>query len=176
MKVWVMRHGQTNYNLLGLCSDDPDAPVHLTPIGEAQAERAARQLRRRRLDRIFASRLPRTQQTAAIVNRYHEAPVEVRSELDDIRTGFDGRSVSEYFAATGHDRLHARVEGGESLLDYKERVMGFLRWLPEQPLDEVLVVAHEETLRVIVAHFRGLEDSDMDGLHFDNADVLEFDL
>lgn len=176
MKAWFMRHGQTNYNLLELCNDDPGVPVHLTEQGVIQAGMVAERLRDRPLERIFVSPLPRTHQSAEIVNRQHRVPIVIRPELNDIRSGFEGRPVAEYFAATGHDRLRLKVNGGESLLDYKARVLFFIRWLSEQAFREVLVVAHEETLRVVAAHFEGLSDQAMTELHFDNAALLSYEL
>jgi probable phosphoglycerate mutase len=155
MNVYVMRHGHTSYNALGLCNDDPNTDVHLSETGIQQAQAAAEQLRDVSLDRIIVSPLPRTRQTAEIINRYHHAPIEVHPALADIRSGFDGRAVGEYFAAIAHDPLNARVNGGESLLDHKQRVLGFIHWLQQQPQDTVLVVAHEETLRVFVACYEG---------------------
>jgi probable phosphoglycerate mutase len=146
-----MRHGQTTYNLLGLCNDDPRDDVHLTELGIRQAEEAAETLKDAALERILVSELLRTRRTAEIVNRHHGVPITAHAALNDIRSGFNNRPVAEYFAATGHDRLHLRVNGGESLLDYKARVLGFLDWLCRQPWQQVLVVAHEETLRVFAA-------------------------
>ena len=34
--IWFMRHGQTNYNLSGLCNADPDVEVYLTDDGIKQ--------------------------------------------------------------------------------------------------------------------------------------------
>lgn len=155
MNLYVMRHGHTNYNALGLCNDDPGVDVHLTERGIQQARAAAVQLRDIPLERIIASPLPRTRQTAERVSRYHGLSVEVHPGVADIRSGFDGQTVGAYFSAIAHDPLHARVNGGESLLDHKQRVLGFVDWLAEQPQDNVLVVAHEETLRVFVARFEG---------------------
>lgn len=155
MNLYVMRHGRTNYNDLGLCNDDPTVDVYLNETGLQQARESAGQLRDAALERIIVSPLPRTRQTAEIVNRYHRAPIEVHHDISDIRTGFDGRPVDAYFAAIAHDPLNARVNGGESLLDYKLRVTGFIRWLKNQPQRNILVVAHEETLRVFIAHFEG---------------------
>jgi alpha-ribazole phosphatase len=171
-----MRHGQTNYNLLELCNDDPSVPVYLTEQGVNQAGVVAERLRDRPLERIFVSELPRTHQSAEIVNRQHGVAIVIRSELNDIRSGFESRPVAEYFAATGRDRLHLRANHGESLLDYKARVLSFVRWLSQQPLGEVLVVAHEETLRVARAHFERLSDEAMTELHFDNAALLSYEL
>ena len=155
MNLYVMRHGRTNYNDLGLCNDNPNADVHLDAIGKQQARAAAEQLRDIVLDRIIVSPLPRTRQTAEIINRYHHAPIEVHPDIADIRSGFDGQAVEAYFAAIAQDPLNARVNGGESLLDHKQRVLGFIDWLRCQPQDTILVVAHEETLRVFVAYFGG---------------------
>jgi probable phosphoglycerate mutase len=155
MNLYVMRHGHTNYNELGLCNDDPNIDVHLDAVGKKQARAAAEQLRDVVLDRIIVSPLPRARQTAEFVNHYHHAPIEVHSAIADIRTGFDGKAVQAYFAAIAHDPLHARVNGGESLLDHKQRVLGFIHWLQHQPPENRLVVAHEETLRIFVAYFEG---------------------
>jgi broad specificity phosphatase PhoE len=176
MKLYCMRHAETNYNRLGLCNDDPAVDVHLTETGIRQAERAAERLRQPRFRRIITSELPRTRQTAAIINRFHHVPVQVHPALNDIRTGFEGRPVAEYFAATGHDRLNIRIDGGESALDYKARVLEFVAWLERQPPVDTLVVAHEETLRVLDAHYRRMSDAEMLALNFGNCAVLEFDV
>ena len=155
MNLYVMRHGRTNYNELGLCNDDPNADVYLDDIGIQQAQTAAEQLRDLTLDRIIVSPLPRTRQTAEIINQYHNAPIEVHPEISDIRSGFEGKPVGEYFAAIAYDPLNTRVNGGESLLDHKHRVLDFIQWLQDQQQENILVVAHEETLRVFIACFEG---------------------
>ena len=176
MKLYCMRHGETGYNRLGLCNDDPMIDVRLTETGIRQAVAAAAAMKDLAIGRIITSELPRTRQTADIVNRHHHAPVTAHPALNDIRTGFDGKPVSEYFDAIRDDRLHRHVNGGESLLDYKQRVLGFLDWLASQPRLDTLVVAHEETLRVLKAWLDGLGDEAMPGLHFANCEVVEFDL
>ena len=166
-----MRHGRTNYNDLGLCNDNPNSDVHLSDVGRQQAQAAAEQLRDVEFERIIVSPLPRTRQTAEIINQYHDAPIEVHADIIDIRSGFDGRSVSEYFAAIAHDPVNARVNGGESQLDHKQRVVGFIRWLQSQPEENILVVAHEETLRVFVAYIEGnIPDERMRDIHIDNCE------
>lgn len=175
MPLWFMRHGETNYNRLGLCNDDPRRDVHLTDTGIRQAELAAEQMRDKPLRHILVSELPRTQQTAEIVNRYHRVPISREPALNDIRSGFDGLPVADYFAAIAHAPLHARINGGESLLDHKQRVSGLLDDLQSRQENAVLIVAHEETLRVINAWFRHLPDSTLREQHFGNGEILEFD-
>ena len=175
MNIYVMRHGRTNYNDLGLCNDDPCQDVYLTETGIAQAQSAARELRDVDFERILVSPLPRTYQTAQIVNQYHSIPIEVHADLTDIRSGFDGKSVSDYFAAIGHDPLNARVNGGESLLDHKQRVLRFIDWLKVQKDKALLVVAHEETLRVLIAHFEGgVADAQLRDIHVGNCEYRHY--
>jgi len=175
MRILFMRHGQTNYNLLGLCNDDPAQDVQLTPTGIAQAEAAAEQLRLTPLDMIVTSALPRTRQTGDIINRYHGLALQTHSALNDIRSGFNGRPVSDYFAATAADPLNIAVNGGESLLMHKQRVLTYLDWLRQQCASSILSIAHEETLRVFYARFHGVPDAQLRELHFANCEVLQFD-
>ena len=171
MNLYVMRHGRTNYNELGLCNDNPARDVHLNDTGLEQARAAAEQMRNITIDRIITSPLPRTRQTAEIVNLYHGAPIETHAGIADIRSGFDGKSVSEYFSATDHDPLNARVNGGESLLDHKQRVLGFIDWLQKQPEENILVVAHEETLRVFITFFEAnVPDEKLRDIHIGNCE------
>jgi broad specificity phosphatase PhoE len=170
-----MRHGETNYNCLGLCNDDPRRNVYLTERGIQQAKQAAAKMRDKPVSYILVSELPRTRQTADIVNRYHHVPIHTIPALNDICSGFDGQPVTDYFAAIAHDPLHARAHGGESLLDHKHRIVGFLEDLRSRREDAVLIVAHEETLRVIDAWFRHRPDSSLRDLHFGNGEILEFD-
>jgi probable phosphoglycerate mutase len=50
MNLYVMRHGHTSYNELGLCNDDPNTYVSLDNTGIQQARAAAEQLRNINID------------------------------------------------------------------------------------------------------------------------------
>lgn len=174
MKLFCLRHGETNYNLLRLCNDDPAVDVHLTPRGIEQAQAAAQALANETIARVFVSPLPRTRQTADIVNRVHRAPVEAHAALHDWRTGLDGSPVAELYERIARDPWHTRIDGGETLFEHRQRVLGFIDWLREQPPAPALVVAHEETLRVFCAYFQGLSDAEMLALRFRNGEMLTF--
>jgi len=176
MQVYFMRHGQTNFNLQQLCNDDPSQPAFLTETGKQQALQAAEVLRHAPLERIIVSQLPRTRQTAEIINQHHQVGIEISALINDIRSGFDGQPVQEYMAAIAHDRLHAGINGGESLLQHKQRVLQFIDWLKQQPNDCLLVIAHEETLRVFKAWFETLDDQTMIDLAFGNCEIINYTL
>lgn len=176
IRVHALRHGQSEYNLLRLCNDDPTRPVPLTALGREQAAFAAAALAGGGIEMIYASPLPRARETAAIVGSQVGAPVVVDARLADIRSGCEGRPVAEYQAAIAHDPLRARPNGGESLLDYRERIGGFLDWLATQPHTMVALVAHEETLRVLKGLAEGLPPQATIELAFGNCEVYSFDL
>lgn len=174
--LYFTRHGNTNYNQLQLCNDDPGKEVFLTPTGIQQAQQLAEKLRHVRLEKILVSELPRTRQTAEIVNRYHQVPIITEAQLNDIRSGFDSLPVSQYQQAIAADRMHLKFNGGESLLEHKQRICHFLEQLLKQQPASVLVVAHEETLRVIKSWFENIPDQEMIELHFANCELLEYPL
>ena len=175
MNIYCMRHGRTHYNDLGLCNDDPCQHVHLTESGIAQAESAALALRGVAFERILVSPLPRTRQTAEIVNQFHAVPIEVHPDLADIRSGFEGKPVADYFRAISADPLQMRINGGESVLDHKQRIVRFIKWLANQKDESVLIVAHEETMRVFVAYFEGgIEDSQLRDIHVGNCEYRHY--
>ena len=172
MNIYIARHGQTNYNILGLCNDNPSRHVYLTQTGIEQAEQLAKQLLNVEFDVIFVSQLPRTRQTARIVNHYHNVRIIECQDLNDIRSGFDGEPVEKYFAAVGHDRFNIVPPGGESLGEFQRRVNAFMDLLLMEDYENVLIVAHEETLRVCAARFNNLSNQEMEELVFGHCEYL----
>lgn len=128
MKIYFVRHGRTNYNDLELCNADPSVDVYITPTGVEQAKTLARKLKDVPIDRIYVSELKRTQQTAAIVNEFHNAAIEIAPLLDDHRSGFEGKPAKLLMDALdeAEDRWTVRFNDGESIEDMKERVAKFL--------------------------------------------------
>ncbi|MCI0507825.1 MAG: histidine phosphatase family protein [Gammaproteobacteria bacterium] len=174
MNIHIIRHGQTSYNVLGLCNDNPARHVYLTMEGIAQAERAAKQLSAVPFEVIFVSQLPRTRQTARFINDYHKVRIIECEELNDIRSGFDGKPVEEYFAATGRDRFNIVPPGGESLRQFQRRINAFIDVLLMEVYENILIVAHEETMRVFAARFNGLTLREVESLAFGNCEHLSF--
>jgi broad specificity phosphatase PhoE len=105
-------------------------------------------------------------------------PLVVEPLLNDIRTGFDSKPVDEYFKLTGHDRFNIVPPGGESLRQYQSRVNQFIdRVLLDdggRADQSILVVAHEETMRVFAARFESLPDHEWEAATFANCEFQCF--
>ena len=172
--LYIMRHGHTNYNELGLCNSSPETNVHLTTQGIAQAQAAAIALRQVPFSRIITSELPRTRQTADIINLYHGLPVHTNARLNDIRSGFEDQPVGNYFKAVGSDRYNTTPPGGESVKQFEQRVIPFLLDFDTANNETILIVTHEETLRVFTRFFLQLSIDEMLNLSFKNCEYRIF--
>lgn len=174
MKIYIARHGETNYNLLELHNADPNVDVHLTENGVTEAKRLAQDLREKSFDAIYISELPRTRQTADYVNQTRNLPILVDARLNDINSGFEGKKVSEYHALrdASADPFTYRAPGGESPEDVYNRTKDFLDDLKKQSYENVFIVTSKHNVR----HFRNIIDNldPRESLkqHIQNAEVI----
>jgi broad specificity phosphatase PhoE len=166
VKIYLVRHGETNYNLNKLCNDDPRVDVHLTENGINQVNKTANKLKSVNVDCIFASELNRTQQTADIINHYHQANIIIDKRLNDVQTGYEGKSYELYHEALRKykDQWSVRLNGGESFEDVSRRVHAFITDLKHFKYDSYVVV----TSSLIIRMFYGIVEN------FDNKEHWNF--
>lgn len=179
MKLIFIRHGHTNYNRWGILNDDLSANVRLTRIGKKQAESAAEQLKDIDIDHIYTSMLPRTLQTAKIINKYHGLEITRDARINDNRTGYNGmphlvRFIAFVFAK---DRYRKHFRNGESLEDSKNRVFKFIEDIKNKHSDEtVLVVGHANTGWIIKGYVNDIPLERMFSGKIINGFPMEYDL
>lgn len=155
-RVYLMRHGAVAY-FDGSGRPVPPDAVPLTEEGRAQAEAARDLLEGIALDRVIASGLPRTMETAAIVASGHV--VEAWPDLQEIR----GDRLSSIPAGELEDAfVHAfrgvvpnekRFLGGETIGELFDRVLPALdRLLADVGWDTALLVLHGAVNRAILSY------------------------
>lgn len=164
----LVRHGQSQWNLENRFTGWTDVP--LTEAGRHEAERAGRLLHDIPVDCAFISMLERAQETLAIILRVlhrERIPVTKDAALNERDYG-DLTSMNKDEAAErfGAEQVHRwrrswgeRPPGGESLADTDARAYPFFHdhILPHVLGGEnVLVVAHGNSLRAIVKEIEGL--------------------
>ena len=178
MKLFVARHGQTNYNELGLCNSDPKVDVHITKVGIDQANRLAYELKDKRIQHVFVSELKRTQQTAKIVNKFHNSPTTIDARLNDIRFGYEGMPYRDYHAALDatDDKFLAKFNGGESIRDLRDWAQSFIDELKGKGYQEVLVVTSGGVMQAIYGILGNHSVEEAWSFRPDKGSCLEFDI
>jgi len=152
MRIFLVRHGESEANVADRISDDPLRIVNITERGRAQAEAAGEQLRSIKFTHAYASEFPRAQQTAAILLRHHPLSLNIDARLNERRSGMDGLPVSEFNDLIRPDPLRTKPESGESFLEQMERVRSFLDEIASLHSDGlILAVSHENPIVAALA-------------------------
>ena len=178
MKVYFMRHGESEYNVVRRINFDPRIKVGLTVKGIDQVNKAAQKFSGMRFDAIFSSRFLRTKQTAKIMARGRRIRVRTDRRLNEFRTGFEGENVQVYYdALEGAEVLSEfKVDGFESFLDVKLRVYEFLQDLKKKNYARVLIVAHEAVVNAARVLFNEISDEDTFVMKVGNTQTFMFDM
>ncbi len=157
MRLLLIRHGETDWNVETRVQGMTDIPLNAT--GVRQARQVAQALAGETLAAVFASPLQRALHTAQAIAQPHHLPVYTHSglrELDqgdlegmlaaDIRLHPSG--VSQQWAA---GNLHAVVPGGESMAQLQQRAWEAVADIRRQVGDgTVVVVSHNLTTKAII--------------------------
>jgi broad specificity phosphatase PhoE len=154
---YFVRHGESEANRAHRFSGRTDSP--LTDRGRVQATEVAAALQDTAFDRIVATPLSRSLDTALVIARRRKMPVDVVSDLIEIdvgeRTGatFDEiRGLPEW-----SDEGFVAWPGGETLEQVLERALRAMRRIHrENDGGTVLVIGHGGVTRIVVSHFLGI--------------------
>jgi broad specificity phosphatase PhoE len=147
MKIFLIRHGESEGNVIHQINDDPQRIVGLTARGRAQAEAASERLRAVPFTHAYASEFTRAQQTAAILLRDHRLHMNIDARLNERRSGMDGLPVAVFNDLVRADPLRIKPDRGESFLELMERLRSFLDEVALcHPDGTVLAVSHENPI------------------------------
>jgi 2,3-bisphosphoglycerate-dependent phosphoglycerate mutase len=163
VRIYLARHGQTDWNLEGRTQGGTDIPLNGT--GRQQAERLKARLSGVRIDAVYSSTLRRSRETAEIV--HGRAPVTNLPGLDERRFGkFEGLLTSDPESGSELERRQwspdDSLDGGESLNALQERVRATIDTIRKQhPSGSILIVGHGFTNRMILNVIFGLTTEQM---------------
>ena len=154
---YFVRHGESEANAAHRFAGRSDSP--LTERGKRQSAMVADALQDVQFDRIVATPLSRSYDTARVIADRRNMTVEVEPDLLEIdvgeRTGADWDEVAG-LPAWREDAFVA-WPGGETLEQVLERSLRAIRGLAKKhPGGTVLVVGHGGVTRILVSHFLGL--------------------
>ena len=154
---FFVRHGESEANLARIFSGRRDVP--LTERGRAQAVTVADALDAVPFDRIVATPLSRSLDTALVIGRRRKMPVDVVRDLIEIDVGDKTGATFDEVAGLPDWKDDGFVSwpNGENLDQVVHRSLRALKAIhKETPDGTVLVIGHGGVTRILVSHFLGI--------------------
>ncbi|SEJ27983.1 alpha-ribazole phosphatase [Propionispira arboris] len=158
MNIYVVRHGETEYNRRKVYFGWSD--ICLNETGRKQCITLKEELTYVKFDEIWASPSIRTMETAKIITRGQALKIEDRfrelnfGEWEGLHYLTIEKQYPVEWKAWGDDWQHYCLPGGESFMDFYERVKNAWNELKSQvvrqkEIKNVLLTVHGGTLKVI---------------------------
>ena len=157
--VYLLVHGAVGFKTDGEYLTAQELP--LCPEGIHQARALREELQNIPLTNIYSSDLKPAIETAAIIAEPHGIEPGIRAGLREISLGEWGESTSAdfqqlYSGQFGHDILHFRPLGGETLFECATRVIPAFYDILNSTLGNMVIVGHPVVNRIILCHVLGL--------------------
>ena len=175
MNIFVVRHGQTEWNVLKKMQGSAD--IELNEKGLSQANDTAEMLKNSTFDVIFCSPLKRAKQTAEIINNDRKLNIVFDDRLRERNYGeFEGTSKSSFnYNEFWAYEKNMNYEKAENVQDFFKRIYIFLDEISSKEYNNVLIVCHAGVEKAIECYFNGLmSDEEIGPFLPDNASVLKY--
>ncbi len=174
----LIRHGQTTWNVEHRLPGQLPG-VALNDIGRQQVARLAEALTVIPITAIISSPLERAYDTACIVAQGRDLLIQREADLMDTNVGhWAGQIMNELAKQDEAWKAYVRdpttaPEDVETFPAVQQRVVAAVeRWRSQEPPDAYLAfVAHADVIKLLVAHYTGLETRRAGALSIDNASV-----
>ena len=183
MKLYVIRHGQTDWNVKEKCQGRTD--IELNNTGIKQAQNAKEQLKKYKIDLIICSPLKRTRKTAEIINETINSEIIIDERIIERNCGnIEGTTKDEWTSIVNEDidiinnyNLNWDKQNVEPIKDVCKRVWNLLDEIQEKYKDKnVLLVTHGGTCRAINAYFNGIsEEGIVVSAKIKNCEIREYE-
>lgn len=150
MKIYITRHGQTDYNKQSLMQGRSDIPLNET--GLAQAEATKEKIGDIKFDAVYASPLIRALTTASVISGLSKD--EIITDERIIEADFGKYEAENYFKVGFPMKLYwmfpeifPAPKGVETIKSMVLRTADFLKELETKDYENVLVVCHGGIIR-----------------------------
>ncbi len=152
MRIYVTRHGQTDYNKKRIMQGLSDIP--LNEVGIAQAQERRKSIGDIKFDAVYASPLKRAVKTAQIIGNVREEDIIKDERI--IEANFGRYELRSYYA-TGirmmaywsFPEIFPAPYGVETISEMRARTASFLEDLKKKDYENVLVACHGGIIRPI---------------------------
>ncbi len=180
MRLYLVRHGQTDWNVQKRAQGHTDRPLDET--GMLQAKQVGKAFLDLPVQRILTSDLQRAHQTAAEIARRSKIDLEVLPELRERGFGeWEGQNFAEIAIRFGFEadfkgltRNEVTPPGGESFVEVWDRLVSVVSNVRNRN-ENTAIVAHGGTCSLLTAMFLDGDVSLSNAFRFSNASINEFE-
>lgn len=178
MKLYAIRHGQTDWNITHKIQGKTDIP--LNSEGIKQAENAREIFNSIDIDFIICSTLNRAKETCRIINKDKSIPVVYDERIRERNYGkLEGVDISNIDVdELMNYYIDKKVEEGESIQEFFSKIYSFLNELKQKYQNDkkILLVTHGDVSRAINCYFNGIpKDGNVKELIINNCEIKEYD-
>ena len=180
-KLYLIRHGETDYNNEMRFQGQIDIPLNRKGI--EQAEKVAEFLKDIPLLAIYTSTLQRARTTAEIIGKAKGIKPQETDALREMSFGIwenmNSSNIRKKYAKEWKDFFASpastTIPKGESMSDVQKRAYPVVQQiLDEHPEGDVAFVAHGGIIRVLICTMLGLDLNRAWHLHVGNASITCF--
>lgn len=183
MKIYFVRHGETDYNVARRIQGGMDTQLNARGIEQAKALGNKCLESSLKVDAIFSSPKKRAKKTAEIISKALCMPFETLVGLEEVNLGkWQGLTWSEVrvrysveFNEWYHKRRYTKVSSGESYQEMLTRVMEALKKVEEEGHNQVLIVTHSAVLMCILCLINDEPFEVMKKFKPDNGEIILID-
>lgn len=180
MKLLLVRHGETQWNVLGKIQGSSD--VELNQKGLLQAKEIAEAFDLDSDYLIYSSARKRAYQTAQEISKRLNKEIKILEGLNEISLGmWEGMTwdevakiYSEDFIFWKNNRDFAKPHGGESYNELLERVLYSLKEIIENSNQDAIVTTHSLVIMIVCCFFDGESFSNILKYLPKNCEIIEF--
>ena len=181
MVLYVVRHGETDFNIQKRYCGSTDIP--LNKKGLEQAKQLSEKLTEVHFEIIVTSSLMRARQTAEIISEFSNVPLVISNEFKERNTGvYEGltaEEIKEKYPGLWERNCTRQWDdaptNGETYRQFDERIAKALINLEkEYPEKIVLLVTHGFVSRVINRYYKNLSFEEMHDFGLGNCEIEEY--
>lgn len=189
MKIYLMRHGETDYNKQGLIQGKLDIPLNENGIRLAELTRDGFRREGLQFDICYCSPLVRARQTADILLESMKTPIIYDTRVCEMNFGEgEGVLLKDISVKPEYENIHClfheppkyrATECGESYESLFERVRSFLdeEIYPKEGIaEQILICCHGGIIRAFFAFLKKLELGQFWNNHQPNCSVNIFEI
>ena len=170
MNLYLVRHGQTDWNTQRIIQGQTDIPLNATGI--AEAEKLKPKIDKLPIEVCVSSPLRRARKTAEIIVDGRCKIIETDLLKERGFGDFQGKSTSVYRVNYWDPTLDLSDHNVESMRELLVRARKFLDWVQELGYENVLVVSHGDFLKAVHYSLVGYnEKTDFFDWHMRNCEV-----